>query len=195
MSDPLLPDVDGATPLGSDELEGLIPSYVALRRELNAAEQLNILQAESWAFARRRNILDERFLTGLHKRMFGRVWRWAGKYRFSNKNIGVDAYRIQQELLQLLDDCRYWVDHETYGMDEIATRFHHRLVLIHPYPNGNGRHARLAADLLLFANGKERFSWGRKSLQDAGETRDRYISSLQAADRHDIRPLLAFVRS
>jgi Fic-DOC domain mobile mystery protein B len=127
--------------------------------------------------------------------MLGRVWRWAGTHRRSGKNVGVDAYRIPQELRQLSDDCRYWIEHGTYGLYEIAARFHHRLVWIHPYPNGNGRHARLATDLLLAANGGERFSWGRKSLVDAGDTRDQYIAALRAADGHDFGPLIVFVRS
>jgi len=195
MTDPLLPDVDGQTPLTPEEREGLIPSYITLHGELNAAEQDNILEAESWAFARRRDVLDEAFLDRLHERMLGRVWRWAGAHRHSDKNIGVDSYRIPQELRQLLDDCRNWFEHDTYVLDESAARFHHRLVWVHAYPNGNGRHARLAADLLLTANGGERFSWGRLSLVDERETRDRYIAALRAADRHDYGPLLAFVRS
>ncbi len=110
-------------------------------------------------------------------------------------NIGVDAYRIPQELHQLLDDCRFWIENSTYEPDEIATRFHHRLVWVHPYPNGNGRHARLATDLLLIALGQSRFTWGRVSLVDSGEARQEYVAALQAADNHDIAPLLAFVRS
>jgi Fic-DOC domain mobile mystery protein B len=195
MTDPLLPDIDGGTPLSDEEREGLIPSYITLRSELNAAEQANILEAEGWAFARRRDVLDESFLDRLHEKMLGRVWRWAGTHRRSGKNVGVEAYRIPQELRQLTDDCRYWIEHGTYGLDEIAARFHHRLVWIHPYPNGNGRHARLATDLLLAANGGERFSWGRKSLVNAGETRNRYIAALRAADGHDFGPLIVFVRS
>jgi Fic-DOC domain mobile mystery protein B len=127
--------------------------------------------------------------------MFGRVWRWAGSYRHSNKNIGVDAYRIPTELRQLIDDCRYWIAHETYPPDEIAARFHHKLVWIHPYPNGNGRHARLATDLLLVSMNRPRFSWGSVSLIDPGETRQRYVEALRAADNHYIGPLLEFVRS
>lgn len=186
---------DAATPLTVEERDELIPSYIALRSELNEAEQANILAAEEWAFARQRLVNDEKFLRNLHTRMFGRVWRWAGKFRKSNKNIGVDAYRIPHELRQLVDDCRYWVENKTYEPDEIAARFHHRLVLIHPFPNGNGRHARLAADLLLVSLGRPRFSWGRKSLVEVSETRQAYIASLRAADKHDICPLLTFVRS
>jgi Fic-DOC domain mobile mystery protein B len=195
MTDPLIEEIDGSTPLTEEEREQLIPSYITLRRELNEAEQANILDAESWAFGRKRDVLNERFLTDLHNRMFGRVWRWAGSYRRSQKNVGIDAYRIPVDLRQLTEDCRYWIEHETYSPDEIATRFHHRLVAIHPFPNGNGRHARLATDLLLTKLGQERFSWGQVNLVDASETRDTYINALRAADRHDYAPLLAFVRS
>ena len=183
------------TPLSEEEREGLIPSYITLRRELNDSEQANILEAEQWAFSHRRDVLSEAFLDELHERMFSRVWRWAGKYRHSGKNIGVDAHRIPIELRQLLDNCRYWLQNGIYAPDEIAARFHHRLVSVHPYPNGNGRHARLAADLLLVAAGRPRFTWGSKSLVDSGETRRRYIAALQEADRHNLGPLLEFVRS
>jgi Fic-DOC domain mobile mystery protein B len=162
VTDPLEEEQDDAsTPLTAEEREGLIPSFITLRHELNEAEQSNILAAEEWVFVRRRDalaLLDERFLNELHRRMLGRVWRWAGQYRRSAKNIGIDAYRIPQELRQLIDDCRYWVEHNTFDPDEIAARFHHRLVSIHPFPNGNGRHARLATDLLLVALGRPRFS-------------------------------------
>lgn len=195
MTGPVVPQDDGGTELTEEEREGLIPSYITLRSELNEAEQANILEAEEWAFARKRDLLEEKFLNNLHKRMYGNVWRWAGRYRTSGKNIGIDAYRIPTDLRQLLDDCRYWIENGTYEPDEIAVRFHHRIVSIHCYPNGNGRHARLAADLLLRSMGHERFSWGGKNLVDVGETRGRYIAALQAADKHDIGPLLEFVRS
>ena len=195
MTDPLIEEDDGSTSLTEEEREQLIPSYITLRRELNEAEQANILDAESWAFNRKRDVLNEKFLTDLHNRMFGRVWRWAGSYRRSQKNVGIDAYRIPIALRQLIEDCRYWIEHETYSPDEIASRFHHRLVAIHPFPNGNGRHARLATDLLLRKLGQERFSWGKVNLVDASETRGTYINALRAADKHDYGPLLAFVRS
>ncbi len=195
MTDPLGPQDDAGTELTEEERGGLIPSYITLRSELNEAEQANILEAEEWAFARKRDVLEENFLNNLHKRMYGNAWRWAGQYRTTGKNVGIDAYRIPTEFRQLLDDCRYWIENETYGPDEIAARFHHRLVSIHCYPNGNGRHARLAADLLLKSMGQERFSWGGKNLVDVGETRERYIVALQTADEHDYGPLLEFVRS
>lgn len=186
---------DAATPLTADERDGLIPAYITLRRELNEAEQTNIVEAEEWAYSRKRDVLTELFLKRLHKRMFGRVWRWAGEFRRTERNIGVEPCCIAVDLRNLLDDCRYWIPHETYSSDEIATRFHHRLVSIHPFPNGNGRHARLATDLLLVKLGCHRFSWGRVNLVHAGATRKAYVAALHAADNKDIRPLLQFVRS
>lgn len=195
MSDPLFEEDEDATPLTEEERQQLIPSYITLRSELNEAEQRNILEAETWAFSRKRNVLSEDFLKQLHKRMFGNVWRWAGEFRQSERNIGVDAYRISMDLRQLLEDCQYWVEHNTYEPDEIAARFSHRLVQIHPFPNGNGRHSRIAADLILVSLGQERFSWGQANLVDANETRRRYIDALHAADRHDYGPFFEFVRS
>lgn len=195
MSDPLFEQDDAATPLAPEERDGLIPSYITLRRELNEAEQANILEAGEWAFARRRDVLTEAFLKTLHKQMFGRVWRWAGAFRLTERNIGVAPYRISIDLRQLLDDCRHWVEHSTYPPDEIAARFHHRLVSIHPFPNGNGRHARMAADLLLTRLGQPRFTWGQANLVDPGVTQQAYVAALRAADGHDIQPLLEFVRS
>ncbi len=195
MIDPLLPENDGQTPLSEEEREGLIPSYITLRAELNEAEQANILEAEEWAFKRKRNVLDIDFLNELHKRMFGRVWTWAGTSRTTDKNIGVDAYRIRTDLQELINDGTYWVENGTYEPDEIAARFHHRLVFIHPYPNGNGRHARLATDLLLRTLDQPRFTWGSQNLTDPGQTRTLYIEALRAADNHDFSLLLAFARS
>jgi Fic-DOC domain mobile mystery protein B len=194
MNDFLFTD-DAATPLSPDEMKGLIPSYITLRRELNEAEQIGIFAAEKWAFSRKRDVLDEAFLRRLHKRMFKDIWRWAGEFRSTPRNIGVDAWNISSMLRDLIEDTRCWVLHQVYPADEIAARFHHRLVLIHPFPNGNGRHARLAADLLLVMLGEERFTWGRLSLANAGVVRKTYVAALRAADNHDLQPLLVFVRS
>ncbi|MEI9886403.1 MAG: mobile mystery protein B [Rhizomicrobium sp.] len=184
-----------ATPLAPAERDGLIPTHVTLRSELNELEQRNILEADRWVFGRKRKVLDEAFLRGLHRRMFKSVWRWAGAYRVSERNLGVASYRIETELHQVLADVRYWIDHATYPPDEIAVRFHHRLVFIHPFPNGNGRWSRLAADLLVVQLGGHRFTWGRAALQTAGAVRKSYIDALRAADAHDPAPLVAFARS
>lgn len=195
MSDPLLEQSDGATPLTPEELEELIPSYIAVRSELNEAEQANIAEAQEWAYSRKRNVLNADFLNTLHKRMFGNVWGWAGKLRRTEKNIGIDPSQIAVQLKELMDDCAYWIEHETYEADEIAARFHHRLVYIHPYSNGNGRLSRLAADLLLVSMEEEPFSWGYNRTTEPAETRADYIAALRAADGHDIEPLSEFVRS
>lgn len=178
-----------------DEMRGLIPAYIAYRSELNEAEQENIVRAQDWALARKRDPLSEKFLRELHRRMLGEVWKWAGKFRTSERNLGIPFYEIPMALRQLLDDTQAWVGYETYPPDEIAVRFHHRLVQIHPFPNGNGRHARLAADLLVMRLGRDRFSWGMQSLRDASATRQRYIAALKTADHFDIGPLLGFARS
>jgi len=185
----------GATPLDADELASLIPGHIITQGELNEWEQLNIVQGDTWARKQRKDILDEGFLRRLHQQMFGETWRWAGTFRKSDKNIGVDWLRIGVEVKNLLDDVHYQVEHSSLPPDEIAVRFHHRLVAIHPFPNGNGRHARLMADLLAERLGRPRFTWGSASLVDANETRQRYIAALQAADARDIAPLLAFARS
>ena len=193
--DNLFDQPDEATPLTPEEQRELIPAHIAYRRELNEAEQENIVRGQEWALGRRRDPLSERFVTDLHKRMLGDVWRWAGKLRRSERNLGIPFYEIRAALRQLLDEAKAWIEYKSYAPDEIAVRLHHRLVQIHPFPNGNGRHARLMADLLVMRLGGERFSWGSANLQAAGEVRGRYIAALKAADNHDIGPLLAFARS
>lgn len=190
----------GATPLNPNEIAGLIPTYISTQRELNAVEQDNILRGEQWAFSRKRkNVLTEKFLRDLHKQMFGLVWKWAGTYRTSDKSIGVPWFNIPAEINKLLQDIQYWITHETYSLDEIAARFHHRLVWIHPFPNGNGRWARTMSDVLLFSLGHKRFSWGahldQGTLSEHGEARAKYIRSLRLADSKNYSELLAFVRA
>lgn len=188
-----------ATPLEAEEREQLLQSWITHRADLNRAEEANILDGAAWARGRRSrrpaNMLSAGFVAQLHTRMFGDVWKWAGAWRTTPRNIGVEAYRIGTDVAALLDDVRYWVEHETYPPDELAVRLHHRLVAIHPFPNGNGRHSRLMADLLIERLGGTPFSWGSGGLTDSGGLRRRYIAALRAADNHDIGPLLAFARS
>jgi Fic-DOC domain mobile mystery protein B len=188
---------DGATPIDEDEKEGLLIPHITTREELNEWEQRNITDAYSWLNGtRRKDILSEEFIRALHKKMFGKVWRWAGTYRRTDKNIGVDWGHISVRFRQLLDDVRFWIDNKTYPPDEIATRFHHRLVQIHLFPNGNGRHARVITDVLLEkVLAQEPFSWGSGNLTDTGETRSNYIQALREADKNDYQKLLGFVRS
>jgi Fic-DOC domain mobile mystery protein B len=194
VTDPVEAD-DAATPLTPAERDGLIPTHITLRSELNELEQQNVADASAWAFERRRNVLNEVFLKGLHRRMFNKVWRWAGKYRTAERNLGDTPHLIQPNLVQAIRDAQFWIENKTYPLDELAVRFHHRAVLVHPFANGNGRWARLAADLLVTGQGGTRFSWGGGNLQRVGESRKAYIDALHAADDHDLGPLVVFARS
>ena len=187
----------GATPLDLDELEGLKIKHITTREELNRFEQDNINEALQWLDTRRkRDVLTERFIKMLHQRMFGKVWRWAGSFRQSGKNVGVDWPQIPVSLHTLLQDVRYWVEQKIYPADEIAVRFHHKLVWIHLFPNGNGRHARLMTDVLLKDVLKQKpFTWDVKNIDVGNEGRNIYLNALRQADNHDCSMLLKFVRS
>jgi Fic-DOC domain mobile mystery protein B len=184
----------GATPIDPDEASGLIPGHLTLQTELNEYEEANILEASEWLYGRRRgDPLDASFVYTVHRRMFDRTWKWAGRARRSDKNIGVPWPEIPVRLRHLVDDIRAQIDGRSYPEAEIAARYHHRLVAIHVFPNGNGRHARLMADLLLTELAGTRFKWGG-SLVQANDLRALYIAALQAADTGNYEPLLAFLR-
>ena len=185
----------GSTPLEPGELAGLIPKHITTQEELNAWEEKNIIDAEPWAF-KQSDIISLAFIKKLHKRMFGKTWKWAGEFRTSGKNIGVDWEQISMKLRELCDDVNYQLTYNTYSQDEIAIRFHHRLVFIHPFANGNGRQARLIADILMVKQGGNRFTWGmHQDLVKATLIRTQYIEALQLADRGDYSKLLFFARS
>ena len=186
---------DGATPIDPDEAEGLIPEHVTTCGELDELEEANIQEGLEWALTKSREVLSEEFLYELHRRMFDGVWTWAGKVRLTDKNIGVDKNTVRTEVRNLIEDARYWRDNMVYQPDELAVRFHHRLASIHPFPNGNGRHARLMADLLVRQLGASAFSWGGVSLTNTSELRTAYIGALRTADEGEVGPLLEFARS
>jgi Fic-DOC domain mobile mystery protein B len=194
-------DAPGATPIEGDDLDGLIPTFIATRADLNLAEQANIEKATRWAFRRRRivspsELLDVAFAREVHRRMFGDVWRWAGQNRTRVTNIGIEPYRITTEVKALLDDARYWHEHETYEIAERAVRLHHRLVSVHPFRNGNGRHSRFMADYYLQVSDHPRLAWGGgKNLVIDSAARSAYIDALREADRGDVQPLLTFALS
>lgn len=186
---------EGATPLEPEEILDLIPQHITTQDQLNAWEQKNILEAEQWA-RKKRDILSVEFIKQLHKNMFDHTWKWAGSFRLSEKNIGIDWLLIPVELKKLCDDVNYQLEQYTFSDDEIAIRLHHRLVWIHPFPNGNGRHTRLLADLLAIKLGHPRFTWGMKQdLYKSTPIRKQYIDALRRADRGDYAPLIAFARS
>ena len=185
----------GATPIDPDEAEGLLPEHVTTRGELDELEEANIQEGLEWALRRAREVLSEEFVYELHRRMFDSVWAWAGKVRLTDKNIGVDKHAVRTEVRKLIEDALFWRENGVYDADELAVRFHHRLVFIHPFPNGNGRHARMMADLLAQQLGAAAFSWGGGSLTNTSELRTAYIGALQTADQGDVGPLLEFARS
>ena len=187
---------DGATPLDPDELDGLKFKHVSTRGELDQLEQVGITEGLKWLDKQKNpDVLSEAFVLDLHKRLFGSVWKWAGTFRRTEKNIGVDPIQVAIQLRQLLDDAKYWVGHGTYSPKELAARFHHKLVFIHPFPNGNGRHARIMADAVLTKLLNEpAIDWaGGYRLEAMNERRNQYIAALRAADGHDISALLEFV--
>lgn len=186
---------EGSTPLSPQDQRGLRQTWITTREDLNAAEQANILAGRAWAFRSRAALTSDDFLKRLHRQMFGDVWSWAGKLRITETNIGALPHEIPVRLRHFLDNMDYWLAHQTYPPDELAARYHHGLVLIHPFTNGNGRHTRLAADLMCRQLGQDAFTWGRVSLDSASDTRQAYLAALRAADQHDFGPLLAFVRS
>jgi len=190
----------GNTLLTADDLAGLKPS-LATKFELDQFERQNILEAYRWALhprvLRREDPFIEPYLRELHRRMFDQTWTWAGKYRKADKNLGLPFHQVMNEIAAALGNCHYWIEHATFDLDEIAIRLHHRLVWIHPFPNGNGRHARLLADVIVAKNGRKRFTWGSAGLGSERSGRAEYIRALQAADADgdDIRALLTFARS
>jgi Fic-DOC domain mobile mystery protein B len=191
--------IEGQTPLEEEEINDLLIPIIATRDELDEFEQQNIEEAIQWTMGRSfkaDSIFNEEFICRVHTRMYGEVWSWAGKFRRTNKNIGVDWWVISQELKYLLDDTIYWYKHETYPPDEIAIRFKHRLVSIHCFSNGNGRHSRLIGDIIIEKIFKKPiFSWGASNLTKEGDARKAYLTAVKSADNGDYIPLLEFARS
>ncbi len=191
----MYPAVDGQTPLDPDEAQGLKLAFVATRADLNGAEAANIIAGMQWAEARVRsgiNVATDVFLRELHAKLFGQVWAWAGTYRTTERNIGIDPAQISMAVRQLFNEVEGWREFGSYPLAEQAVRLHHRITLIHPFPNGNGRTSRAMADLYLRANNAPALTWGA-SLPPA-EARARYLSAIRAADGHDFVPLLEFIR-
>ena len=189
---------DGQTPLNEDEKRGLLINTITTHGELDEHEQLNIEKAVEWTIQtkfKQNKILTEQFIKTLHKQMFGDVWSWAGEFRRSEKNIGVEWIKIGIELKNLLDDTIYWIENKTFLPDEITIRFKHRLVNIHCFANGNGRHSRLMADIIIESVfEKDLFTWNHSNMVRADETRKKYIDAIKEADNGNIYPLLDFAR-
>ena len=191
--------IEGQTPIDEDEKEGLRIRTISTRGELDEFEQKNIEKAIAWTIRKKfsvEEILSENFILKVHKQMFDVVWTWAGTMRKTNKNIGVDKFQISMELRKVLDDCKFWIDHVVFSPDEIAIRFKHRLVKTHIFSNGNGRHSRLCADILISHRfNRPVFSWGNTSLSNKGDSRKRYLNAIYQADKGVYESLIEFARS
>ncbi len=194
------PEPSGATPIEEEDLDGLIPAFVATRADLNQVEFENIIRALPWAQRQARTrgpegILDYGFMLTLHRRMFGDVWTWAGTQRRRETNIGVDPYSIATQSRLLLDDAKFWHAEGVFEPDVLAARIHCRLVGIHPFPNGNGRCTRMMADLYLTSIGAEPFPWGDANLDADSSGRATYIAALiKALDTGEYTDLIRFAR-
>ena len=186
---------DNSTPLTEEEKQQLKAKWITTRAELNELETKGIADTEIWLLKNKKDILNETFIKNLHKKMFGNIWKWAGSFRTSERNIGVAPYEIQPKLRILLDDVKFWIDNQTFSPKEIAIRFHHRLVQIHPFPNGNGRISRLMADLLMKQFGLPVLNWGFGNLTEISELRKEYISALREADSGSYSLLLTFIEN
>jgi Fic-DOC domain mobile mystery protein B len=191
--------INGQTPLDEEETEGLRIGTISTREELDEFEQYNIEKAIQWIYSRKlkkEQLLSEKFIKELHKKMYGDVWSWAGKFRTSEKNLGVSSYQIATELKILMDDCLFWIENDTFKSVEIAVRFKHKLVSIHCFSNGNGRHSRLMADLIMEkVFEKPIFSWGENKLVKQTDTRDFYIKAVKLADKNEFQSLIEFAQS
>ena len=185
---------DNSTPLTEEEKQCLKAKWITTRAELNEIETSGIAQAHIWLLKNKKDLLSEKFIKTLHKKMFGDIWSWAGKFRTTERNIGVAPYDIQPQLRNLLEDVKCWISYNTYEPIELALRFHHRLVQIHPFPNGNGRISRIMADLLMEKLAGETLHWGRGNLTEISNLRKEHISALQLADKSDYSKLIEFVR-
>ncbi len=185
---------EGATPINEDEAAGLIPGHITTQRELNEWESQNIQKATTWGLSRKRNeVLTVDFIKELHRRMFNETWTWAGRFRQRDMNIGVAWEKVSVEIYKLLGNARLWLGESVFSTQESAVRLHFRMVVIHPFVNGNGRHARLLADILLFNHDLPRIDWGATSLDSPGTARERYINVLRATDGGDFGPLLSYI--
>jgi Fic-DOC domain mobile mystery protein B len=191
--------VEGQTPLSEEELEGLKIQSITTREELDEFEQLNIEKAIQWTIGKKmktEDLLSEKFIKDLHRRMYGEVWKWSGSFRNSEKNLGIKSFLIPIQLKQLLDNAAYWHENKIFLPEETAIRFKHELVSIHCFPNGNGRHSRLMADLIMEKiYGEPILTWGRSNLVKSSDKRKAYIKAIKMADNHDFQPLISFAKS
>ncbi len=197
MTDKITDQPEGATPL--DEISGLLRSEITTRSQLDGAEALNILNAEDWIErGRLGGVFTMGFYEQLHRRMFDEVWEWAGQLRSvtgARPNIGVSPERVPMELGRVaMEYNREWEKYHEDSLLPFVAKYHHALVLVHPFDNGNGRWSRLACDVIVKRLAKETpITWATDTLNVQSDERTRYIAALRSADEHDYQPLIDYM--
>lgn len=185
----------GETPI--DDISGLRVKGISTRAQLNAAEAENVLKATLKYLAsrpsRRTAPFSVAWMLKLHREMFGHVWSWAGEIRTCDLNIGVPYFQVRQELYNLAEDLATW---RKFGHDfvEQAARLHFRSVRIQPFLNGNGRWARMLANILLKQNRSPIVEWPEEVIGTESTVRNEYIAAIKEADGGDDEPLIALHR-
>ncbi len=187
----MLKTPEDSTPI--NDLSGLIPSGITVKSALDEWEAENILKAYNrYLKTSRKRAISPGLITAVHKEMFGLTWKWAGSFRKENLNLGVEWFAIPVEIKKLCDDIAFWEKSKNVNILEQSVRIHHRLVRIHPFLNGNGRHARMIADIFLSGRGKKLPLWPDKDMVETTDIRKRYIHCLKEADNGDYAGLLEF---
>ncbi len=197
MSDGITDQPEGATPI--DDVSGLLVD-ITTRGELNDAEGLNILTATDWIDKGRiDDLFTVQFYRELHTKMYDQVWSWAGALRSQTgqtthpgsrpEAVDLDLGRVAMEF-----HCEWEALNDNSHLLPFISRYHHALVLVHPFNNGNGRWSRLAADAVIQRlAGRPPLTWATDTLVVDSDERKEYIAALQAADTGDFQPLLDYI--
>lgn len=189
-------DRDGSTPLDPDQIKGIRFSHLTNMGELDEVEDLNIQKGLEWLYHQKTDdYLSMQFLCKLHEKLFGDVWKWAGKFRTVEVNISkIRSYDVGPQLINFFEDAKLWIEGGRMGWDEIAAEMHHRLVCIHPFPNGNGRTTRIFTEYVQRRNNQLITTWKASLSHDPKERRKAYIKALQKADKGDFEMLIEFMK-
>jgi Fic-DOC domain mobile mystery protein B len=189
-------DRDGSTPLDHDQIKGIRFAHLTTMGELDELEDENIQRGLEWLnHQKTKDYLSIEFLCKLHEKLFGEVWKWAGKFRTVEVNISKYRHHdVRPQLHNFFEDIKLWISGGKMSWDEISAEMHHRLVTIHPFPNGNGRTTRIFTEYVQKRNQQQVTSWGSTRKIDQKKRRDDYIKALRLADIGDFRALIDFMK-
>jgi len=164
--------------------------------ELDELEDLNIQKGLEWLNRQKDpNYLSTEFICKLHEKLFGDVWKWAGKYRTAEVNISkYRYYDVAPQLKNLFEDAKLWIQHGKMSWEEISEEMHKRLVTIHPFTNGNGQTTRIYVEYVQKRNNQGIPRWMASMSHSPAKRRDKYIQALRSADKGDFGPLIEFMK-